>query len=129
MVVRMVRLGVVALILVLGIAKASAQEPTAERRVANAQGRNGEFFSGLLAFLVENIFFGGIETMPFVASWVPVLVSGSVTKCHKVVGWVEHCDQLRDKAIGFNKFGPRKSLTHERTGLIWSSREWTEREK
>ena len=79
--------------------------------------------------LVENIFFGGIETMPFVASWVPVLVSGSVTKCHKVVGWVEHYNQLRDKAIGFNKFGPRKSLTHERTGLIWSSREWTEREK
>ena len=56
MVVRMVRLGVVALILVLGIANTSAQEPTAERRVANAQGRNGEFFfSGLLA-LVENIF-------------------------------------------------------------------------
>ena len=82
----MVRLGVVALILVLGIANASAQEPTAERRVASAQGRNGEFFSGLLA-LVENIFFSGIETMPFVASWVPVLVLGSVTKCHKVVGW------------------------------------------
>ena len=75
MVVRMVRLGVVALILVLGIVNVSAQEPTAERRVASAQGRNGEFFfSGLLA-LVENIFFGGIETMPFVASWVPVLVS------------------------------------------------------
>ena len=55
MVVRMVRLGLVALILVLGIANASAQEPTAERRVASAQGRNGEFFSGLLA-LVENIF-------------------------------------------------------------------------
>ena len=49
MVVRMVRLGLVALILVLGIANASAQEPTAERRVASAQGRNGECFSGLLA--------------------------------------------------------------------------------
>ena len=85
----MVRLGLVGLILVLGIANASAQEPTAERRVANAQGRNGECFSGLLLALVENILFlGGIETMPFVASWVPVLVSGSVTKCHKVVGWV-----------------------------------------
>ena len=55
MVVRMVRLGLVALILVLGIANASAQEPTAERRVANAQGRNGECFSDLPA-LVENIF-------------------------------------------------------------------------
>ena len=129
MVVRMVRLGLVALILVLGIANASAQEPTAERRVASAQGRNGEFFSGLLACCGKYFFLGGIETMPFVASWVPVLVSGSVTKCHKVVGWVEHYNQLRDKAIGFNKFGPRKSLTHERTGLIWSSREWTEREK
>ena len=50
MVVRMVRLGVVALILVLGIANASAQEPTAERRVASAQGRNGEFFFGLLLY-------------------------------------------------------------------------------
>ena len=58
MVVRMVRLGVFALTLVLGIVKASAQEPTAERRVASAQGRNGEFFSGLLA-LVENIFLVG----------------------------------------------------------------------
>ena len=56
MVVRMVRLGVVALIVVLGIANASAQEPTAERRVANAQGRNGEFFSALLA-LWRKIFF------------------------------------------------------------------------
>ena len=121
MVVRMVRLGLVALIVVLGIANASAQEPTAERRVASAQGRNGEFFSGLLALSGGKYFFGGIETMPFVASWVPVLVSGSVTKCHKVVGWVEHCDQLRDKAIGFNKFGPRKNLSHNRTGLIWSS--------
>ena len=88
MVVRMVRLGVVALIVVLGIANASAQEPTAERRVANAQGRNGECFSGLLALSGgKYFFFGGIETMPFVASWVPVLVSGSVTKCHKVVRW------------------------------------------
>ena len=77
------RLRVVALILVLGIANASAQEPTAERRVASAQGRNGEFFSGSGG----KYFFGGIETMPFVASWVPVLVSGSVTKCHKVVRW------------------------------------------
>ena len=48
MVVRMVRLGVVALILVLGIANARAQEPTAERRVASAQERNGELFSRLL---------------------------------------------------------------------------------
>ena len=56
MVVRMVRLGLVALILVLGIANASAQEPTAERRVASAQGRNGEYFSGLQLALVENIF-------------------------------------------------------------------------
>ena len=86
-------------------------------------------FFGLLALSGVKYFFDGIETMPFVASWVPVLVSGSVTKCHKVVGWVENYNQLRDKAIGFNKFGPRKSLTHERTGLIWSSREWTEREK
>ena len=52
----MVRLGVVALILVLGIVNASAQEPTAERRVASAQGRNGEFFSALLA-LWWKIFF------------------------------------------------------------------------
>ena len=57
MVVRMARLGVVALILVLGIANARAQEPTAERRVASAQGRNGKFFSGLLALSGGKYFF------------------------------------------------------------------------
>ena len=59
MVVRMVRLGLVGLIVVLGIANASAQEPTAERRVASAQGRNGECFSGKLLALSGGIFFSG----------------------------------------------------------------------
>ena len=110
MVVRMVRLGVVALIVVLGIANASAQEPTAERRVASAQGRNGEFFSGLLACSGGKYFFRWNRNdaiCGFMGS------SSGFGICHKMsqscqVGWVEHCDQLRDKAIGFNKFGPRK---------------------
>ena len=63
----MVRLGLVGLILVLGIVNASAQEPTAERRVAQGPGRNGKkhIFEHFLPFVERlkrcHLWLGGFQ--------------------------------------------------------------------